>query len=92
MKALSVRQPYASQIVAGKKRVEYRSWETSYRGRLWIHASSRGEGSGLPRGGIIGSVIVYACVPCGGLWAWRLRDPCPCRFVSCRGQCRIFNV
>lgn len=38
MKALTVCQPYASLIARGKKRVENRTWSTSYRGHLYIHA------------------------------------------------------
>jgi len=38
MKALSIRQPWASLIVAGIKNVENRSWMTQYRGALLIHA------------------------------------------------------
>jgi hypothetical protein len=39
MKALSIRQPYATLVCAGVKDVENRSWSTKYRGRLLIHAS-----------------------------------------------------
>ena len=39
MKTLSVKQPNASLICAGVKRVENRTWQTDYRGRLLIHAS-----------------------------------------------------
>ncbi len=39
MKALSVRQPWASLIVAGIKPVENRTWATRYRGPLLIHAA-----------------------------------------------------
>ena len=39
MKTLSIRQPYATLVCAGVKRVENRSWTTDYRGRLLIHAS-----------------------------------------------------
>jgi hypothetical protein len=39
MKALSVRQPWASLIVLGLKCVEIRSWPTDYRGPLLIHAA-----------------------------------------------------
>ncbi|XP_064475016.1 activating signal cointegrator 1-like [Ornithodoros turicata] len=39
--ALSIHQPYASLIVANIKKHEGRSWFTSYRGRLWIHAGAR---------------------------------------------------
>jgi hypothetical protein len=39
MKALSVRQPWAWAIIHGGKTVENRSWATSYRGPLLIHAA-----------------------------------------------------
>ncbi|CAN7992698.1 unnamed protein product [Ixodes hexagonus] len=39
--ALSVHQPYASLLVAGIKKHEGRSWYTTYRGRLWIHAAAK---------------------------------------------------
>jgi len=38
MKALTVRQPYATLIARGVKTIETRSWRTNYRGRLAIHA------------------------------------------------------
>lgn len=38
MKALTVRQPWASLIALGVKTVETRSWSTKYRGPLAIHA------------------------------------------------------
>lgn len=39
MKALSIRQPWASAIVELGKRVENRTWATLYRGPILIHAS-----------------------------------------------------
>ena len=41
MRALSVRQPWASLIAWGEKTVECRSWSTKYRGPLLIHASGQ---------------------------------------------------
>lgn len=38
MKALTIRQPWASLIAAGVKTIETRSWTTGYRGPLLIHA------------------------------------------------------
>ena len=38
MKALTIRQPWASLIVEGVKTVETRSWNTKHRGSLAIHA------------------------------------------------------
>lgn len=39
MKVLSLTEPYATLISLQKKRIETRSWKTSYRGELYIHAS-----------------------------------------------------
>jgi len=41
MKALSVRQPWATFIAWGMKTIEVRSWTTNYRGPLLICASGR---------------------------------------------------
>lgn len=39
MKALSLTQPYATLVAIGAKQIETRSWSTSYRGPLAIHAA-----------------------------------------------------
>ena len=41
MRVLSVQQPWAWLIVHGLKDIENRTWFTSYRGPLLIHASQR---------------------------------------------------
>jgi hypothetical protein len=38
-KTLSVKQPYAMYICAGVKTVENRTWKTTHRGKILIHAS-----------------------------------------------------
>ena len=38
MKALTIIQPWATLLAAGKKRIETRSWKTNYRGEILIHA------------------------------------------------------
>lgn len=38
---LSMHQPWASLLIHGFKRFEGREWDTDYRGRLWIHATSQ---------------------------------------------------
>lgn len=40
MKVISLTEPFATLIKEKKKRIETRSWKTSYRGELYIHASS----------------------------------------------------
>jgi hypothetical protein len=64
--ALSVRQPWAYLIVMGQKTLELRSWSTSYRGLLLVHAPRRIDekamhyfdlqDSGLDTGCLIGAV------------------------------------
>ena len=39
MKAITIWQPWASLLVSGRKRYETRSWATSYRGPIAIHAA-----------------------------------------------------
>ncbi|MCK8060290.1 MULTISPECIES: ASCH domain-containing protein [unclassified Fusibacter] len=39
MKCLTIMEPYATLIALGNKRIETRSWKTSFRGRIAIHAS-----------------------------------------------------
>jgi len=70
VKALTVRQPWASLIVAGIKDVEDRTWATHYRGRLALHAGGSVDKEGaqaralleglgtLPRWVVIGTVLL----------------------------------
>lgn len=41
MKAITLWQPWASLVALGVKTIETRSWSTSYRGQLFIHAAAR---------------------------------------------------
>lgn len=50
MRAITLTQPWATLVAIGAKKIETRSWSTSYRGPLLIHA-----GAGLgPVGGVSG--------------------------------------
>lgn len=41
MKALSIKQPWASLIAHGIKDIENRTWKTKFRGRIYIHACGK---------------------------------------------------
>lgn len=41
MRALSLTQPWAWLVIHGGKDIENRRWNTSYRGRFFVHASKR---------------------------------------------------
>lgn len=64
IRALTIRQPWASLVVSGTKDVENRTWKTSYRGTLLIHAGAnrKDPNRDLPRSAIIGTVEFVDCV------------------------------
>lgn len=41
MKVISIKEPFATFIKDGYKKIETRSWKTNYRGELFIHASGK---------------------------------------------------
>lgn len=47
MKAITLWQPWATLIALGEKPYETRSWPTSYRGKIAIHASKKWDGETL---------------------------------------------
>jgi predicted transcriptional regulator len=68
MRALSIRQPWAELILSGRKTIETRTWRTSRRGLIVIHAGWIVEEdicalygfdpAALARGGLVGTVEV----------------------------------
>lgn len=39
MKVLTIKEPWATLILSGKKTIETRTWATNYRGEVLLHAS-----------------------------------------------------
>ena len=70
MKVLTVKQPWASLIIYGYKKYEFRSWKTNYRGKILIHAGLSLEKNHLYytydldclRGYIIGEADIVDCI------------------------------
>ena len=73
MKVLTIKQPWATLIMQGDKRFEFRSWQTKYRGELLIHAGkgvdkiaverlSKYLPDKLPTGKILGKVKLVDCI------------------------------
>jgi hypothetical protein len=83
MKTLTITQPWATLVAIGAKRIETRSWSTSYRGQLAIHAAK-----GFPKwaqetcreepfhGALRMAQIFCPALPLGAVVA-------VCRLVSC---------
>ena len=104
MKALSVRQPWASMIARGEKTIEVRSWPTSYRGRLLICAAKKPHKDD-PTGVAVAVADLVDCRPfvtrdesaacCGadaGDFAWSLANVRPIEPVPVSGALGIFTV
>ena len=73
MKVLTIKQPWATLIMQGDKKFEFRSWQTKYRGDLLIHAGkgidkeavkrlSKYLPKTLPSGKILGKVTLVDCI------------------------------
>ena len=73
MKTLTIKQPWATLIMQGDKRFEFRSWQTKYRGDLLIHAGKGLDKEALkrlkkylpdelPTGKILGKVRLVDCI------------------------------
>ena len=80
IRVLSVRQPYADEIIHGDKWNELRTWKTPYRGPVYIHASrwdgpsSQGSPGPGETGAIIGRVQLVDCLAEADLSAVRLNS------------------
>lgn len=85
-RALSIRQPYAEQIMRGTKRVEYRSQPTKIRERVYIYASltpgweeefaqMKAKPGDFPTGVLVGTVEIVDCTGVPGDYEWHLARP-----------------
>ena len=90
LKAISLRQPWAEEIMLGEKTEEYRCTPTQHRGPIYIYASRGrldseqeidwGQEHGinvdaLPRGVIVGTVEIVDCrEEDEGLFVWTLAN------------------
>ena len=49
MKALTIKEPWATLIIEGYKEYEFRSWKTNYRGKVLIHGGKSIDKKGKER-------------------------------------------
>ena len=69
MKGITIRQPWVDLILQGRKPYEIRSWRTSYRGPIMLHAAKalnkaalvalEIDASSLFRGGLLKSAFFF---------------------------------
>ncbi len=104
MKALSIRQPFASLIIEGLKDREHRTWNTKFRGRFIVHASKNPDikfmeeygfkKTAFTYGVILGTVELYDTEDYGnGIKGLLLRSPTKLsRPIEYKGQLSFFDI
>lgn len=105
MKAISVRQPWASLIAGGLKTIETRKWFTKYRGDILIVASKNPKVGDLPTGQALCIARIVDCrkmtkedetqARCEvypGAYAWILSDIRPIKPFAVKGKLGIYEV
>ena len=104
MKALSIKQPFATLIMNGLKDREHRSWNTKFRGRFIVHASKNPDDKfmvnyGFNRtmfsyGVILGTIELYDTENYGnGIKAFLLRKPIKLDLpIEYKGQLNFFDI
>lgn len=103
IKALTMKQPWASMIASGQKTIETRTWGTRYRGDILITASKKPEGQG-PTGCALAIVRLVNCRPmtkedelaaCCEIYpravAWELEDIRPLAPFQTKGQMGLWD-
>jgi len=103
MKAISIREPWASMIRNGQKTIETRTWNTNYRGKLLLCASMR------PKSDISGKAFAVAdlvdvrpmikadekkacCEIYDRAKSWILENVTPIEPFPLKGQLGLFDV
>lgn len=93
MKALSVRGDYVMDMIAGKKKIEYRTWQTKYRGPLLMCSTTKKVAGAAP--GYALCVVNLKSIEWSDFdeefhWNIELRDLI--EPVLVKGQLKLFNV
>lgn len=95
MKCLSLRPDWADLIAAGEKTTEFRTWSTTHRGDLLIHANKNlpKEAKGLLVSGYCIAVVNLFDVKKNKTgYSWKLNNLRYIQPIKINGQQRLFNV
>ena len=102
-KALSIKEPYSTLILKGKKTIETRTWKTNYRGELLLCASKK------PASAISGCAFAVAklsnCLPMqeideklacceiyNNAYSWFLKDIQAIKPIPVKGKLGLFEI
>lgn len=102
MKVLTIKEPWATMILEGKKTIETRTWKTNHRGVILLHAAKN------PRSKISGCIFACAniedvkpmkkgdekaacCEIYDGAYSWFLSEVHPTELKSVKGNLGLWN-
>lgn len=93
MKALSVRGDYIMDMIVGKKKIEYRTWKTNYRGPLLMCSTTKKVAGAAPGYAIcvvnLKSIQYFSFED---LYYWNIELVDVIKPIHVKGQLKLFNV
>lgn len=93
MKALSVRGDFIMDMIAGKKKIEYRTWKTNYRGPLLMCSTAKKVAGAAPGYAIcVVNLKSIQYFPLEGFYHWNIELANVIKPIHVKGQLKLFNV
>ena len=103
MKAISLKEPWASLVLEGRKTIETRVWRTNYRGKLLLCASKDPKSEISSRAFATAELVDISpmvkadekeacCKVYEGAYAWILSDITEIKQFGVKGSLGLFNV
>ena len=93
MKALSVRGDYIMDMIVGKKKIEYRTWKTNYRGPILMCSTAKKVAGAAPGYAIcVVNLKSIQYFPLEGFYHWNIELANVIKPIHVKGQLKLFNV
>ena len=93
MKALSVRGDFIMDMIAGKKKIEYRTWKTNYRGPILMCSTAKKVAGAVPGYAIcVVNLKSIQYFPLEGFYHWNIELANVIKPIHVKGQLKLFNV
>lgn len=93
IKALSVRGDFIMDMIAGKKKIEYRTWKTNYRGPILMCSTAKKVAGAAPGYAIcVVNLKSIQYFPLEGFYHWNIELAIVIKPIHVKGQLKLFNV
>ena len=93
IKALSVRGDFIMDMIAGKKKIEYRTWKTNYRGPILMCSTAKKVAGAAPGYAIcVVNLKSIQYFPLEGFYHWNIELANVIKPIHVKGQLKLLNV